>query len=104
MAGIGAFLFSSVGITFFGEIIPQAYFSRNALRLGVFLTPLVRIYQKVLWPVAKPSAKMLDWWLGPEGISYIRESSFKHMLKKHAHAKESDIGKLEGLGALNNPL
>ena len=30
LAGIGGFIFSTVGITFFGEIIPQAYFSRNA--------------------------------------------------------------------------
>ena len=29
MAGVGGFVFSTVGITFFGEIIPQAYFSRH---------------------------------------------------------------------------
>ncbi|MBF0288899.1 MAG: DUF21 domain-containing protein [SAR324 cluster bacterium] len=101
LSGVGAFLFSTVGITFFGEIIPQAYFSRHALRVGASLAPVVKIYKKLLWPVAKPSAKLLDWWLGPEGGSYIRESSFKQILKKHAHAEESDIGKLEGLGALN---
>ena len=101
MAGVSAFLFSSVGITFFGEILPQAYFTRNALRLGSYLAPLVRIYEYLLWPVAKPSAMFLDWWLGPEGFQYIRESSFKQFLKKHVHAEESDIGRLEGLGALN---
>ncbi|MBF0278779.1 MAG: DUF21 domain-containing protein [SAR324 cluster bacterium] len=101
MSGAVAFLFSTIGITFFGEILPQAYFSRHALRLGAFAAPVVRFYMKVLWVVAKPSAKFLDWWLGPEGIQYIRESSFKHILKKHIHADESDIGKLEGHGALN---
>ena len=101
MAGVSAFLFSSVGITLFGEILPQAYSSRNALRLGAFFAPLVRIYEYLLWPVAKPSALFLDWWLGPEGIQYIRASSFKQFLKKHVHAEESDIGRLEGLGALN---
>jgi CBS domain containing-hemolysin-like protein len=30
LAGIGAFVFSTVAITLFGEIIPQAYFSRHA--------------------------------------------------------------------------
>jgi len=31
LAGVLAFLFSTVVITFFGEITPQAYFSRHAL-------------------------------------------------------------------------
>ena len=54
--GLGAFLFSTFGITLFGEIVPQAYFSRNALRVGARLIPLVRFYQLVLYPIAKPSA------------------------------------------------
>src|SRR6202040_4406013 len=33
LAGLGAFLFSAIAITLFGEIAPQAYFSRNALRM-----------------------------------------------------------------------
>ena len=31
LAGVGAFVFSTVVITFLGEIFPQAYFSRNAV-------------------------------------------------------------------------
>ncbi len=34
MAGISAFLFSTVVITFLGEIIPQTYFSKNALKMA----------------------------------------------------------------------
>ena len=45
LAGIGAFAFSTVVITLFGEIIPQAYFSRNALRMAARLTPLLKVYQ-----------------------------------------------------------
>jgi metal transporter CNNM len=45
LAGLGAFAFSTVVITLFGEIIPQAYFSRNALRLAARLTPLLKVYQ-----------------------------------------------------------
>ena len=30
LAGVGAFVFSTIVITLLGEIIPQAYFSRNA--------------------------------------------------------------------------
>jgi CBS domain containing-hemolysin-like protein len=37
LAGIGAFAFSTIVITLFGEIVPQAYFSRNALRMAARL-------------------------------------------------------------------
>lgn len=101
MAGASAFLFSTVAITFFGEITPQAYFSRNALRMGALLNPLLRFYQVVLFPVAKPSALALDWWLGREGIQYFREHNLRAVIKKHIEAEETDIDRIEGLGALN---
>jgi metal transporter CNNM len=44
LAGVFAFLFSTVIITFFGEIIPQAYFSKNALRMASLLGPVLSIY------------------------------------------------------------
>lgn len=48
LAGMSAFLFSTVFIAFFGEITPQAYFSRNALEMGSLFAPLLRFYQFVL--------------------------------------------------------
>ncbi len=101
MAGVGAFLFATVGITIFGEIGPQAYFSRNALRIGAALSPVLRMYQFLLFPVAKPSALFLDWWLGTEGIAYLRERDLKEMIRMHTHAHEADLSKVEGQGALN---
>lgn len=32
--GVAAFAFSTFGITIVGEILPQAYFSRNAMKVG----------------------------------------------------------------------
>lgn len=55
MTGLAAFLFSTFFITFLGEIIPQAYFSKNALRMGSFLTPVIKFYQILLYPLAKPT-------------------------------------------------
>src|SRR5210317_1673983 len=68
LAGVLAFLFSTIFITIFGEILPQAYFSRNALRMASLLAPVLRFYQFVLYPVSKPCALLLDVWLGKEGI------------------------------------
>src|SRR5580704_11321324 len=101
LAGIGAFAFSTIVITLFGEIIPQAYFSRNALRMAARLTPLLKLYQVGLFPVAKPTAIILNWWLGPEGITLLRERDFRAFITKHVGAAGADVGQLEAIGALN---
>ncbi len=101
LAGIGGFMLSTFGITFFGEIVPQAYFSRHAIRVGSKLAPVIRFYQFLLYPFAKPSALVLDLWIGPEGPSYMRESDLEIILQKHIHQHDSEIGETEGRGALN---
>ncbi|TQV85158.1 DUF21 domain-containing protein [Exilibacterium tricleocarpae] len=101
MAGATAFLFSTVVITFFGEITPQAYFSRNALRMASLLAPVLRFYQFLLYPVAKPSAKVLDAWLGREGIDYLRENDLKAVIRAHIEAEDAEVQPVEGIGAIN---
>lgn len=101
MAGAISFVFSTFIITFFGEIIPQAYFSRHAMRTAAMLSPVLRVYQLILWPVAKPSSMILDLWLGPEGIHFFKEKDLKELLKIHMNAPETEIDHIEGRGALN---
>lgn len=100
-AGIGAFLFSTLFITMAGEIVPQAYFSRNALKMAGILTPVLKIYQVLLYPVSKPAALLLDRWLGKEGIHFYKERDFREMLKLHMRHEGSEIDVVEGKGALN---
>ena len=71
MAGAISFVFSTVLITLFGEIVPQAYFSRNALKMASLLAPVLRFYQFLLYPVAKPTALILDSWLGKETVQFF---------------------------------
>lgn len=101
LAGMAAFLFSTIFITIFGEILPQAYFSRNALRMASLLTPVLKFYQFILSPVARPCALFLDKWLGKEGIDYLREKELTSMIRAHMDADESEIDVIEGRGALN---
>ena len=101
MAGVIAFVFSTVIITFFGEIIPQAYFSRHAMQTASLLSPILRFYQFLLYPVAKPTSLVLDKWLGAEAITFFREKDLRELLKLHMAAPETDIEKVEGKGALN---
>src|ERR1700688_1426309 len=101
LAGIGAFAFSTIIITLFGEIIPQAYFSRNALRMASLLAPILKVYEVGFFPLAKPTAIILNWWLGSEGIALLRERDFRAFITKHVGAVDADVGQLEAIGALN---
>jgi len=101
MAGAFAFLFSTIAITFLGEIIPQAYFSRHALKVASILAPCIRFYQILLYPVAKLTGVGLDAWLGKEGITYFREQELSSILKAHVQSGEGEVGHVEGTGAMN---
>ena len=101
MAGVLSFAFSTVIITLFGEILPQAYFSRNALKMASLLSPVLRFYQFILYPVAKPSALLLDAWLGKESVQFFAENNIKLFIRKHMEEQESEIDHVEGTGAIN---
>jgi metal transporter CNNM len=101
LTGIAAFVFSTIVITLLGEIIPQAYFSRNALRIAGWFTPFLEFYRIALFPVAKPTALFLNWWLGLEGINLLRERDFRALIMRHVEATGTEVGQLEAIGALN---
>jgi len=101
MVGAVAFVFSTFLITFAGEIIPQAYFSRHAMRMASLLAPVMRFYQRLLYPVAGPSAWMLDRLIGEEQILFMRERQLKGVIEKHIESDGAEIDFIEGRGALN---
>jgi metal transporter CNNM len=100
LAGLYAFFFSAIVITLLGEIIPQAYFSRNALKMTARFLPFLNFYLVVLFPLAKPTAMLLDGWLGKEGITYLQERDISALIARSA-ASGGDIGRLEATGAQN---
>jgi len=101
LAGVSGFMFSTVAITYLCEIVPQAYFSRHAMRTAANLSPLLKLYGIILFPAAKPTAMLLDWWLGSEAITYFRERDFRALIAQHVKAALPEVGAIEGTGALN---
>lgn len=101
LTGLLAFIFSTFVITIFGEIIPQAYFSRHAIQTASFFYPVLKFYQIILYPLAKPSGYILDLWLGKEGIKYLREKELKELIRHQLSSEETDVANIEGRGALN---
>ncbi|KAG7401519.1 Charged multivesicular body protein 6 [Phytophthora boehmeriae] len=54
-------------VLMFGEIIPAAFFTGpNQLKVAAALCPLVRVLMAVVFPIAYPIIKLLDWWLGAD--------------------------------------
>ena len=61
----------------------------------------MRFYERVLYPVAGPSAWMLDRLIGEEQILYMRERQLKGVIEKHIESDGAEIDFIEGRGALN---
>lgn len=102
LAGALAFVFSTFVITIVGEIIPQAYLSRNAMSAAYLLTPMIRLYQVLLFPLAKPTAIVLNAWLGEEAIRYVKESDLIALLKLQSDQEEhTDLSRIESTGMIN---
>ena len=82
--------------------MPQAYFSRNAMRMASLLAPLIRFYQLLLYPIAKPTAIVLNQWLGKEAIQYVSEEDLITLieLQKDKEA-ETKIPESESQGIIN---
>ncbi len=101
MAGISAFLFSTFIITILGEIAPQAYCARHAVRVAALFAPLLWMYRVLFFPVVKPTAMVLDAWLGKEAITYYREAEIKELLRRHMDHGKTELSRVEAIGALN---
>jgi len=101
LSGVLAFVFSTFIITCLCEIAPQAYFSRHALRVAARLAPVLRLYGLVLYPVTRPTALLLDLWIGAEPTRYLRERDFHALIAQHVQAPGREVSAVEGTGALN---
>jgi len=93
LAGTLGFFFSTFVITFGGEIVPQAYFSRNALQMATLMRPFLRFWQVCLYPIAKPTALMLDGWLGRESIDFLGETELREVIKRYVASPTTEIGR-----------
>jgi metal transporter CNNM len=101
LIGVSSFLFSTLAITIVGEIFPQAYFTRHALRVGAALAPVLKFYKIVLFPISKPTGMLLDKVVGEEAIPWFRENELRNVLEHHARESETELSSAEATGAIN---
>ncbi len=90
-SGIVAGIAATILITLFGEIIPQAVFSRYAVLIGAKLTPLMWVLIWIFMPISWPIAKVLDKVLGDELPSLYSKAELVHILDEHHHNEDPKI-------------
>lgn len=102
--GVAAGLISTSLIVIFGEIIPQAAFSRHALTVGSKMAWFVRIIIVLLYPITYPISWMLDKVLGEEIPTIWGKKELKEIIKQSEDSKQTSIDQDEErimLGALD---
>jgi len=90
-SGFMAGLIATGLIVIFGEIVPQAVFSRFALALGAKMSLFVKILIFALYPICWPISKILDKTLGDELPTIYSKRELVKIIEEHEDSKESDI-------------
>jgi len=81
--GLLAATISTGAIFIFGEVLPQALFSRHAFVVGSKTTWLVKIFMFIMYPIAKPLSMGLDFIFGKELIQRLNKRELELFLEDH---------------------
>ncbi|KAI5778159.1 hypothetical protein EDC01DRAFT_623173 [Geopyxis carbonaria] len=81
--GWPAVLSSTILIVIFGEIIPQSVCVRYGLGIGAALSPFVLGLMYLMFPVAYPTAMLLDWILGEDHGTVYKKAGLKTLVTLH---------------------
>lgn len=90
-SGFVAGLIATGLIVIFGEIIPQATFSRYALDVGARTAWIVKFFMFILYPICFPVAWVLDKSLGDEMPTIYSKHELMKIIEEHEDIKESDV-------------
>jgi len=89
--GLIAGVVSTLLIVVFGEILPQALFSRRALSYFAYLTPLLWVMIVVTYPVSKPLQLLLDRLFGHESAKLQSRHELGMMITEHLGNDHSEL-------------
>ena len=90
-SGIVAGIIATGLMVVFGEIIPQAVISRNALFFGARTIWFTKLVLLIFYPIAWPIAKMLDHFLGDEIPTVYSKSELMDIISEHEDSEHSDV-------------
>ena len=87
IAGISATLL----IVIVGEILPQAFFTRNSLAFCSRLMPVMRLMILLTYPISKPLQLLLDKLFGAEKHQLESRHELGIMISEHVGASGSEL-------------
>lgn len=91
VSGVVAGVVATTLIFLFGEIIPQAAFSRHALWVGSRFAPLMRVIIFIMLPITYPIAFFLDKLLGKEMPSLYSKREIMQIVSELEESEHSDL-------------
>ena len=59
ISGLVTVVVATALITFFGEILPQAFLKQNGLSFGARLSPYIAAYMRIMAPLSRPIGRIL---------------------------------------------
>ncbi len=91
LGGLIAGVSSTLLIVIFGEVVPQAYFARYALRVTARFAWLLRIMIILTYPVSKPLQVLLDRLFGHENAKLHNRRELGLIISDHDSNKSSEL-------------
>jgi metal transporter CNNM len=89
--GVIAGMISTLLIVIFGEILPQAFFVRHALRFMARYSKLLKFMIIVTYPIAKPLQILLDRVLSYEPAQLQSRHELGILISEHSVNKQSEL-------------
>ncbi|KAI7874242.1 DUF21-domain-containing protein [Lichtheimia hyalospora FSU 10163] len=89
--GWKAIVISTALIVIFGEVIPQSICVRYGLAIGAKTAPMVLVLMYIMYPVAYPTALLLDYFLGESHGTVYKKAGLKTLVSLHQAVNPSDV-------------
>lgn len=89
--GLIAGFLSTILIVVFGEVLPQAWFTRYALTFTALFAPLLRLLILLTYPLSKPLQLLLDKLFGHANYALHTRRELGVILTEHVGHKSSEL-------------
>jgi metal transporter CNNM len=90
--GLIAIIASTLLLVIFSELAPQAFFTKHALTVCAFLTPLLRLMIIATFPISKPLQLILDKVFGSQSTDRLHtRHELGLMIAEHSGTADSEL-------------
>lgn len=77
-------------VHFVDRVVPQALCTRYGLAIGATLAPMVKLLMLLLFVIAWPISKLLDYLLGHEHSTFFRRAELRELVDLHRESTDAN--------------